>query len=185
MITHLRDAYGDRVHPLVRLKINLPQALVRMKLRDQNDREKEGAFRIHPRHPSIEIWPDMKTARDSMEIRDRREDAIIDRIDLQNKLKAAKEAVMEARLRGEPPRQEDIDFIDGARLRPTFLGKSVTNQPGRIISIKEIEEAIVSARQMTEAKPRINNKPFEISLRKEAPIRIMSSIPIILVVEFR
>jgi len=185
VITHLRDTYGDRVHPLGRLEINLPKAQVRITLRDRNDVELEGAYRIHPRLPSIEVWPDVKTAVESMAIRNRREDSIVDRIDLQNKLRAAKEAVMDARLRGEPPRQEDVDFIDGARLRPTFPGKSVIDQPSRIITLKEIEEAIVSARRITGAYTRTSHKPFEIPLSYGAPARIMSTIPVILVVEFR
>jgi len=185
VINHLRNAYGERVHPLGRLEINLPIARVRMRLRERNEGEKEGAFRIHPRLPSIEVWPDVKTAGESMEIRDRREDAIVDRIDLQNKLKAAKEAVMDARLRGEPPRQEDVDFIDGARLRPTFPGKSIINQPSRIITLKKIEEATISARRITGANTRTSHKPFEIPLNHGAPARIMSTIPVILVVEFK
>lgn len=185
VINQLRDTYGDRVHPLGRLEINLPLARVRMTLRDRNDEELEGAYRIHPRMPSIEVWPDVKTAEESMVIRNKREDSIVDRIDLQDKLRAAKEAVMEARLRGEPPKQEDVDFIDGARLRPTFPGKTITIQPSRIITLKEIEEAVNSARRISGESNRSRYKPLEIPLRHGAPVRIMSSIPVILVVEFR
>jgi len=62
MIAHLRDRYRDIIHPLDRLEIAFPRANVRIEYVDRGNEGKKGAFRVHPRLPVLQIWPDSSSS---------------------------------------------------------------------------------------------------------------------------
>lgn len=106
MIAQLRERYGDVVHPLYLLEIALPRAKVRMEYVDRSGKGRRGAFRVHPRLPALQIWPDVETGRRLLRAMAGVEEDIMRRIHMRERLRDAKEEIVRAHSRGEPPRRE-------------------------------------------------------------------------------
>jgi len=90
MIAHLRDRYRDIVHLLDRLEIAFPRVKVRMEYVDRGNEGKKGAFRVHPRLPVLQIWPDIESGRRLLRVMPSVEGEIIQRIHMQERLREPK-----------------------------------------------------------------------------------------------
>lgn len=185
-IRSLRDRYRDLVHPLSNLEIKVSGATVRAEYVDAEKLGRKGAFRLHPRLPAIQIWPDMETAYKYIRSLTQTEEDIVKGIEQIKRVKEAEEAVTRARSRGEPPSRKDWQIIQEARaqsmrLRPSIVEGSLSS----VITLKEIEQTVTVGRADILQKHRALPKEFvEVRLRPSAPARLRLGVSIRLMVQF-
>ncbi|UCH57650.1 MAG: hypothetical protein JSV18_01660 [Candidatus Bathyarchaeota archaeon] len=186
MIIQLRERYRDLVHPLSRLEIFFPGAKVRLEYLDLSRQDKKGAFRVHPRLPALQIWPDMESGERLLRSMGRTEEEFLNRIRIQEQLREAREAIMQARARGRPPSQEDWKLVQETRLRPLKPGRSSnTELEGRVLKLKEIESAVVQERRdLLRMRGVLPTEAVEIPLKPDAPTMLRPSIQVKLRVQF-
>jgi len=186
MIAHLRDRYRDIVHPLDRLEIAFPRAKVRMEYVDRGNEGKKGAFRVHPRLPVLQIWPDIETGRRLLRDMASVEGEIVQRIHMQERLRDAKEAIVMSRARGEPPRRDDWRLVQESQIPPLMNSRRVDRDlEGRTIILKDIERSITSERRELLRRRRILPKEaVEIRLKSDVPVKLKPTIEVRLWVQF-
>lgn len=178
MIAQLRDRYRDSVHSLNRLEITFPTAKVRMEYIDRSHSGKKGAFRVHPRLPALQIWPDVEEGQRLLRAYARVENEIIQRIQLQERLRDAKEAIAKARSNGVPPRTDDWKLVQETQIPPIRNGRSVDRRlEGRTITLSEIEQAITrTRRELLRNRRPLPREPVEIRLKSGVPVKLRPSI---------
>jgi hypothetical protein len=185
-IRSLRDRYKDLVHSLSNLEIRVSGATVRAEFIDTERLGRKGAFRLHPRLPAIQIWPDMETAYKYIRSFTQTDEDIVKGIEHLRRVREAEEAVTRARSRGEPPSRRDWQIIQEARAQPMRLRPSIEEGSlGSVITLREIEHAVTVGRtdilQKHRALPR---EPVEVRLRPGAPTRLRLGVSIRLMVQF-
>jgi len=185
-IRSLRERYRDLVHPLSNLELRASGAMVRAEYIDAERLGRRGAFRLHPRLPAIQIWPDAETAYNYIRSLTQTDEEIVRGIDQLRRVREAEEAVMRARSRGEPPNRRDWQIIQEARARPMRLRPPVEEgSSGSVVTLREIEHAVAVRRaEILQRRRALPKEPVEVRLRPGAPARLMSGVSIRLMVQF-
>ena len=185
MIAQLRERYRDIIHTLDRLEIALPLAKVRMEYIDRSGRGRRGAFRVHPRLPALQVWPDVATGRRFLRVMAGVEEEIIQRIQLQERLRDAKREVARARSSGAPPRPEDWRLVL-SQIPPLRAGQPVERElEGRTIVLKDIEQIIARERRELHKRHRALPKAaVDIRFDAGAPVKLRHPIELRLWVRF-
>ena len=186
MIDQLRGRYGDVIHPLDNLEIDLQTAKVRLEYIDRSGAGRRGAFRVHPRLPVLQIWPNVEIGLELIRAMEEVEEEIVQRIRLQERLRDAKEEIVRSRSRGEAPRQEDWSFVQESRIPPPRTDRRLDRGlEGRTITLKDIERAVAMERQELLKRRRVlPDGAAEIRLDAGAPVKLRPLIEIKLLVEF-
>lgn len=185
-IRSLRERYRDLVHPLSRLELKLSGATIRVEYIDAEGLGRKGVFRLHPRLPALQIWPDMETAYEYIRSLVRADETIIRSIEQLRRVREAEEAVMKARSRGKPPRREDWQIIQEARAQPIKLRPGIVDRAVRnLVTFREIEQAVAIRRdEILQRRRALPKEPIDVRLRPDAPIQLRSRISIRLIVRF-
>lgn len=186
-IIKLRERFRDLVHPLSNLKIRVSGATVRMKYIDTEGLGRKGAFRIHPRLPALQIWSDLEDGYAFIQSLVKMDEDIIEQIERIKRVRNAREALMAARSRGEPPRREDwLVAQEGDALSIRARRPTEDETSGRLVMLRDIEDAVRMGRsEMIQRRRVLPTEPFEIRLDPKAPIHTIMRIQIILVVHFK
>lgn len=180
----LRSSYRDQIHPLENLRISYPGMLIKMEYLDENRDGEGGVFRIHPRLSQIEIWPDTKSATATQEKQLHNEEEMLEQIHRKTNLKNARESLIKARKERRPPNRDDLSIIRGTRIRPEKTRRSVRDEKRRVITLREIEDALKSVQRETDRSRSAHQKYLEITLRPDAPVKLARYSPVKLIVEF-
>ncbi len=183
-IGQLRSSYRDQIHPLEKLRIPYPGMLIKMEFLDENSDRERGVFRIHPRLSQIEIWPDTESAIAAQEKYRHIDEEILEQIHRKTSLKNARESIMKARKERRPPDRDDLSIIRGTRIRPEKTRRSMRDEKRRVITLREIEDALKSVQRETYRIGSAHQKCFEITLRPDAPVKLARYSPVKLIVEF-
>jgi len=180
-IDQLRSSYRDQIYPLEYLRISFPGMLIKMVYVDENS---GGVFRIHPRLSQIEIWPDTESAISTLKKQLGVEGEILDRIYLKTSLRKAKESIIKARDTRRPPDRDAMSIVRGTRIRPKRARRPSRDEKRRVITLREIEDAIRSIRRKDHRGRWTQQKRLEITLRPDAPVKLVRYSPVKLIVEF-
>ncbi len=182
----LRGRYGDRVHPLSVLEIRLQGVMVRAEYIDTDGFGRRGVFRLHPRLPALQIWPNLDTANEYLRSLSQADEKIIRSIEQLRRVREAEEALVKARSRGEPPRREDWLVAQEARTPPIKSGLSREKETtGGMVTLKEIDQAVASSKVEILRKQRaLPREPVKVQLKPGTPIQLKSRASILLVVQF-
>jgi hypothetical protein len=185
MIAQLRERYRDIIHTLGRLEIALPMTKVRIEYIDRSGRGRRGAFRVHPRLPALQVWPDVATGRRFLRIMAGVEEEIVQRIQLQERLRDAKRQVARARSRGAPPRPEDWRLVQ-SQIPPLRAGQPVERElEGRTIVMKDIEQIITrERRELLKKRRALPKAAVDIRFDAGAPVKLRHPIELRLWVRF-
>ncbi len=167
-IHQLRDRFNDIVLPLKRFELLLDTIQIGMMITSG-----EGAFRVHPRLPAIQVWPSMKEGYEYMKKMKSTESKIIQDMKSLSKVRAAKDAVHRARQEGRAPRSEDLKLSD---IRVDRREKLSPQIPVHEVNLREIFSTVikngVGLQNQTELIiPLGDNRPVKIS--KRLPIRLV------------
>jgi len=186
MIAQLRERYRDIIHTLDRLEIAIPMAKVRMEYIDRSGRGRRGAFRVHPRLPALQIWPDVATGRRFLRVMAGVEKEIVQRIQLQERLRDAKREIARARSRGVPPRPENWRLVQESQIPPLRAGQPIERElEGRTIVMKDIEQIITRERRELLRRYRALPKTaVNIRFDAGAPVKLRHPIELRLWVRF-
>lgn len=182
----LRGRYSDRAHPLSVLEIKLPGLIVRAEYIDTDGSGRKGVFRLHPRLPALQIWPDMDTANEYLRSLTQADEKIIRSIEQLRRFREAEEALIKARSRGEPPRREDWLVVQEARATPIRSRLSRDEETtGGLVTLKEIGQAVAAGKAEVLRKHRVLPKePVKVQLKPGTPFQLKSRASILLVVQF-
>lgn len=183
-IGQLRSSYRDQIHPLEKLRIHYPGMLIKMEYLNENSDGGGGVFRIHPRLSQIEIWPDTESATATREKQLHNEEEMLERIHRKTSLKNARESVIKAREERRPPNRNDLAILRSIRIRPEKTRRSMRDEKRRVITLREIEDALRSVQRETDRSRSAHHKYLEITLRPDAPVKLARSSPVKLIVEF-
>jgi len=186
LIADLRARFSDAVHPLSQFDLRTAGATVRLEYSDSEGRGRRGAFRVHPRLPSLQVWPDMSNGQRFMSSRDEHEERLRGRVDRYERIQRAKEAVAEARYRGTTPRQEDWEAAREA-ISPSIRAARAPEEAdeGRTVRIREILGAVEQERRaLMDREGALPTSPVRVRLKGEAPVKLRASVPINLVIAF-
>ena len=183
-IGRLRSSYRDQIHPLENLRISYPGMFIKMEYLDENSDRERGVFRIHPRLSQIEIWPDTESATATQEKQRHIEEEMLEQIHRKTSLKKAKESVIKARQERRPPSRNDLSTIRDTRIRPEKTRRSGRDEKHRVITLREIEDAVRSVQRETDRSRSAQPKYLEITLRPDAPVKLARYSPVKLIVEF-
>ena len=185
-IVQLRDRFRDLVHPLGILELRVSKATVKLRYIDPEGLGRRGAFRVHPRLPALQIWPDEDEGYEFIRSMARSDEAIIRQIEHIKRVRDAEESLMRARAKGEPPRREDWQVAQEARIQRTKQMQPMDEDvEGRIVMLKEIEDAVRIGRDDILRRSRtLPREPIEVRLDPKAPVRFRQKIQIRLFVQF-
>jgi hypothetical protein len=183
-IDQLRSSYRDQIHPLNNLRISYPGMLIKMEYLAENCDGEGGVFRIHPRLSQIEIWPDTESATSTQEKQLHNEEEMLEQIHRKTSLKNARESVIKAHKESRPPNRDDLAIIRDTRIRPEKTRRSMRDEKRRVITLREIEEALKSVQRDTDRSRLAQQKHLEITLRPDAPVKLARYSPVKLIVEF-
>ncbi len=183
-IGRLRSTYREQIHPLGKLRIAYPGMLIKMQYFNLNRDGGGGVFRIHPRLSQIEIWPDTESATATQEKQLHNEEKMLEQIHRKTSLKNARESVMKSRKERRPPNRNDLSIIRGTRIRPEKTRRSMRDEKRRVITLREIEDALKSVQRETDRSRSAHQKHLEITLRPDAPVKLARYSPVKLIVEF-
>lgn len=185
-IVQLRERFRDLIHPLSSLEIRVSWAMVRAKYIDTEGLGRKGAFRVHPRLPALQIWPDLEDGYAFVQSMVEMDEDIIEQIERTKRVRDAREALMAARSRGEPPRREDWLAAQEADALPIRARRPTEDETkGRIVMLREIEDAVRMWRsEIIQRQRAFPAEPVEIRLDPKAPIHLMRRIQILLVVQY-
>jgi hypothetical protein len=186
LIADLRARFRDAVNPLSQFELRTVGATVRLEYSDSEGRGRRGAFRVHPRLPALQVWPDMSDGQRFMSARGEHEERVRGRVDRYERIQRAKEAVAEARYRGTTPLQEDWETAREA-MSPSIRTARAPEEAGegRTVRISEILGATEQERRMLMDRDGVlPPKPVRVRLKGEAPVKLRASVPINLVITF-
>jgi hypothetical protein len=184
IISQLRSSYRDQIHPLKNLRISYPGMLIKMEYLAENSDGEGGVFRIHPRLSQIEIWPDIGSATATQEKQLHNEEEMLEQIHRKTSLKNARESIMKAHKKSRPPNRDDLAIIRGTRIGPEKTRRLMRDEKRRVITLREIEDALKSVQRETDGSRSAHEKYLEITLRSDAPVKLARYSPVKLFVEF-
>ena len=182
-IAQLRSLYRDHIYPLDDHRIFYSGIMIRIEYIDINGEGKRGVFRVHPRLPQIEIWPNTKSAHKALQKLMRFEGEIRDRINLMTSLRAAKESIAKARVARKPPDRNDMSIIQNTWIRPGRTRRTWRDERCRAIKIQNIEDVARSVQSDLIIIQEVSPDPIEIALRPDAPVKLLRFSPIKLIME--
>jgi hypothetical protein len=186
LIADLRARFRDAVHPLSQFELRSGSATVRLEYSDNEGRGRKGAFRVHPRLPALQVWPDASDGQRFLRAMGEHEERIRDRVDRYERIQRAKEAVAVARYRGTTPRQEDWETARGA-MSPSRRAARTQEEAdeGRTVRISEILGAMEQERRMLiDRDGALPLDPVRVRLKGEAPLKLRASVPINLAISY-
>jgi len=133
----------------------------------------EGAFRVHPRLPAIQVWSTMKEGYEYTKALNSAEGKQKEELKKLSKIRTAKETVHRARLEGRTPRSEDREL---ANTRIDRRDKGSQRLEVHEVYLKEIYRTVKSIRDSMYNQPELvipigGNRPVQIS--KRLPIRLV------------
>lgn len=183
-IGRLRSSYREQIHPLRNLSISYPGMLIKMQYFNVNRDGGSGVFRIHPRLPQIEIWPDRKSAVATLNKQRHIEEEMLEQIHLKTSQKKARESVVKARDERRAPNRDDLNIIRDSRIRPDRTQRTGRDEKRRVITLREVEDAVRSVQREPDRSRWAHQKYIEITLRPDAPAKLARHSPVKLMVEF-
>jgi len=168
LILQLRNRFNDVVLPMKHFELLLDTIQIGMMITSG-----EGAFRIHPRIPAIQVWSSMQEGYEYMKKMNTIESKLIQDMKSLSKVRAAKDAVYRARQEGRAPRNEDLKLSDIRINRRKKLTPQISVYE---VSLREIFSTVskhgVGLQSQTELIiPLGDNRPVRIS--KRLPIRLV------------
>ena len=167
-IIQLRRKFSDSVTPLKRLELSLENINIGLRITSG-----EGAFRVNPRLPMIQVWSSMKEGYEYVKALNSAEGRHIQDMKKISKIRTAKETVHRARLEGRTPRREDREL---ANTRIDRREKSSLQLQAHEVNLKEIYSTVMNIRERMYNQPELviplgGNRPVQIS--KRLPIRLV------------
>lgn len=168
LILHLREKYSDRVFSLKSFEISIDSINVNMIITTG-----EGAFRVHPRLPELQVWSSIQEGNEFMQRINEIESKHRNDMKTLSEIRTAKEVVHRARLEGRTPRIEDLRL---AEIRINRREKTPYQFQVHNIKLREIYNTVVNYKEQIQKQPEIiiplgDNRPIEIS--KRLPIRLI------------
>jgi len=167
-IIQLRRKFSDSVTPLKRLELSLENINIGLRITSG-----EGAFRVNPRLPMIQVWSSMKDGYEYVKALNSAEERHIQDMKKISKIRTAKETVHRARLERRTPRTEDREL---ANTRIDRREKSSLQLQAHEVNLKEIYSTVMNIQERMYNQPELviplgGNRPVQIS--KRLPIRLV------------
>ena len=167
-INQLRRKFSDSVTPLKRLELSLENINIGLRITSG-----EGAFRVHPRLPMIQIWSSMKEGYEYVKALNSAEGRHIQDMKKISKIRTVKETMYRARLEGRTPRMKDREL---ANTRIDRREKASLQHQAYEVNLKEIYSTVMNIRKRMYSQPELvvplgGNRPVQIS--KRLPIRLV------------
>ena len=167
-VIQLRRKFSDSVTPLKRLELSIENVNIGLRVTSG-----EGAFRVHPRLPAIQVWSSMKEGYEYIKALNSAEEKQIEDMKKLSQIRTAKETVHRARLEGRTPRSVDREL---ANTRIDRREKSQLQLQVHQVFMKDIYGTVKSIRESMYNQPELviplgGNRPVQIS--KRLPLRLV------------
>ena len=164
----MRRKFSDSVSPLQRLELSTDKVNIGLRITSG-----EGAFRVHPRLPAIQVWSSMREGYEYINALNSAESRQIADMKQLTKIRTAKETVHRARLEGRTPRSKDREL---ANTRIDRREKSQLQLQVHEVYLKDIYTTVQNIRESMYNQPELviplgGNRPVQIS--KRLPIRLV------------
>jgi hypothetical protein len=176
-VDRLRQRFSDLVHPLRRLELGLEDVSIKFMLG-----EEQGAFRVHPRIPALQIWSTVKEGNSYLKALSKSNATYRSDVNRVSEVKAAREALLKARKQGVAPKAGDVEIAgrDSSRVRKS----SGVLQDRNLMEVK-LAEIATSVRDVRQRRRVDQESPMVVPLRSWAPVRLARSVPLKLVLYFQ